>query len=176
MSAEDPDVIVIGAGMAGICCAGELVLEGARPLLICEGREVGAAVRSKIVDGNCGIMQCPTWQIGWGGGWWPTLVRRLNAPVFAPLGFGPIDYGLSLHGVEEKPAFPQCGLSGAGLAGAVMSIFPQFGGVEPELARVLGAGLAIPYQELAAMHRVRLMDWLDEQKARPARPRRSWDP
>jgi glycine/D-amino acid oxidase-like deaminating enzyme len=32
------DVIVIGDGMAGLCCAGELVLQGARVLLLLKPR------------------------------------------------------------------------------------------------------------------------------------------
>ena len=46
------DVIVVGAGMAGVACAGELTLRGARPLLVCETAEVGHNFRSVTVDGN----------------------------------------------------------------------------------------------------------------------------
>src|SRR3954447_13257456 len=98
MRDEQPDVIVIGAGLAGLCCAGELLLEGLRPLLICEQAEVGAALRPEIVEGNRGSIQVPTWQIGWGGGWWPMLAKRLNVPIKSPMGFGAIDYDVAIIG------------------------------------------------------------------------------
>ena len=75
------DAIVIGAGVAGLCCAGTLVAQGLRPLLVCETKEVASTLRSQWVDGNRGIMQHPAWQVAWGGGWWYGLARELNIPV-----------------------------------------------------------------------------------------------
>src|SRR5262245_52117337 len=99
--------------MAGLCCAGELVLQGARPLLISETKEVGAALRAHMVEGNRGTIQAPTWQVGWGGGWWPNLVRRLNIPLRAPKGFGSLEYTPVIEGLDALDDLPQLSFSAA---------------------------------------------------------------
>lgn len=159
------DVIVIGAGMAGLCCAGELVLQGARPLLISEAKEVGFALRSQMVEGNRGIVQAPTYQVGWGGGWWPRLVRRLNIPVSVPKGFGVLDYVPMIQELGIAPQLPQCSLSGASLADTLVELFPPLADLKDEFNRVLHSALSIPYPELIKMHDVPLSQWLEDQKA-----------
>ena len=57
MTEQQFDAIVIGAGVAGLACAATLVLEGKRPLLVCETNEVASTLRSEWVDGNRGLMQ-----------------------------------------------------------------------------------------------------------------------
>ncbi|MCV7231724.1 FAD-binding protein [Mycobacterium branderi] len=163
MRSEDFDVIVIGAGLAGLCCAGELMLAGARPLLICEAKEVGFALKSHMVGGNRGLSQVPTWQVGWGGGWWPTLVRQLNVPVRTPLGFGQLDNAMALKG-EDAATLPQCALSGESAAGAFVEGFPFLAEYQKEIGRVLDAALGIPYPELVKMHRTPLAQWLQDMK------------
>lgn len=159
-----PDVIIIGGGMAGLCCAGELVLQGAEPLLISEAKEVGAALRSQMVEGNRGVVQLPTWQVGWGGGWWPSLVKRLNIPVRVPKGFGPVDYVPRILGLDTPGHFPQCSLSGSTLADTLVELFPPLAGLKEEFNRILHAALSIPYETLVRMHNVLLVDWLEDQK------------
>jgi hypothetical protein len=165
---EDFDVIVIGAGMAGICCAGELVLHGARPLLIAEGKDVGVALKGHMVDGNRAVMQAPTYQVGWGGGWWPPLVRRLNVPVSVPMGFNAVGYDLFIEGVQAPPNLQQSVLSASGLVAALRQALPMLadalGDSIEELERVVELGLAIPYDELAGLHNVPLLEWLEDQK------------
>ena len=166
MAEKQYDVIVVGAGMAGLCCAGELVLQGARPLLISEGKEVGVAVRSRMVAGNRGIMQVPAWQTGWGGGWWPNLVRRLGIPVSTPLGFGPVDFQPVIQGsFDLNFEIPQLALSAASLTEALTRVFPFLAEYQNEFTRVLGAALAIPYQDLVRMNHIPLIDWLNDQRA-----------
>jgi phytoene dehydrogenase-like protein len=165
MSDESFDVVVIGGGLAGICCAGELVLEGVRTLLISESKEVGLAIRSRMVAGNRAIMQGPTYQVGWGGGWWPTLVRRLNVPVRVPNGFGPADYNLAIEGNPEVLRVPQSVCSAAGLTEALGEVFPFPAGAMGEVERILDSALAIPYPQLLRMHDVPLVQWLEDQKA-----------
>ena len=71
MEHEEFDSIVVGAGLAGLCCAGELVRAGRRPLLVAETKEVGAVfVTTRFDERNYGFIQHITWQLGWGGGWW----------------------------------------------------------------------------------------------------------
>src|SRR2546423_12905475 len=81
MRSVDFDVIVVGAGMAGLACAGELVLRGAKPLLVCETEEVASTFRPCMVGKNHGLLQHPVWSVAWGGGYWYPLARELNIPL-----------------------------------------------------------------------------------------------
>jgi len=160
---ESFDAIVIGAGLGGLCCAGELAVQGLRPLLISETKEVGAALASPIIGGHIGVKQAPTHQVGWDGGWWATLARRLNVPIKVPHGFNTLGYDLYIKGNATRHSIPQTVVSSSGLTAAFCQIFPHLSDVAPELDRVLGMGLAIPYRELADMDTVLLLEWLHEQ-------------
>ena len=164
--AEEPfDVIVVGGGLSGLCAAGELLYQGKRPLLICETKEVGLATRSHWIDGNRVPMQEPVSMIGWGGPWWPGLVRRLNVPVRIPKGFGPVGYVLAVNGVPDLIRVPQSVTSAADMTSALCEVFPPLEGVAPEFERIMRAGIEIPYQELLKMHDVPLAQWLEDLKA-----------
>lgn len=154
------DVVVIGAGLAGLCCAGEFVAQGRRPLLICETREVGAVFRvHKLGTNNSAFLQHVTWQQSWGGGWWFDLARRLNIPL--QLNHG-LDWEVSLVGLDTKLQLKVSPTARA-MTDTLCSVLPV-----PDraaLERILAAALAIPYEELLEMHDVRLSDWLLEQGA-----------
>ena len=155
--------------MAGLCCAGELVAQGARPLLIAESKEVGVALKTKMVGDNRGFMQIATVQSGWGGGWWINLVRRLNVPVKIPLGLTPIGYDLAIHGFGEGttylPSLPQMIPSATGFKDLITSIVPVPAECAEEFERIVDIGINIPYTELLKMTEVPLLDWLEDQKA-----------
>ena len=51
MSDRDPDVVIIGAGLAGLCCAVELQKSGISYQLIERSDDVGGRVRSDVVNG-----------------------------------------------------------------------------------------------------------------------------
>ena len=159
------DAIVIGAGIGGLCCAGELVLQGLKPLLIAEGKEVGVALKPKMVDGNRGIMQGPTNQIAWGGGWWTSVVRRLNVPVRVPRGFGALPYDLAIAGSPEIIPVAQHLTSAADMTAMLCDAFPMVAGAAGEIDRILDLALNIPYQHLATMDELPLVEWLAEQRA-----------
>jgi phytoene dehydrogenase-like protein len=164
--ATEFDSIVIGAGLGGLCCAGELVVQGMKPLLISETREVGAALAAPLIAGNRAVRQAPTWQVAWGdGGWWPALARRLNANVRVPMGFNVLGYDLFIKGDDTLHSIPQTVLSAGGLTEAFCGIFPQLADLAGELQRVIGVALAIPYQELADMDEVPFLHWLQEQSS-----------
>lgn len=158
-------MVVVGAGLAGLCCAGELVTQGARPLLICEAKEVGVALRSHMVDGNRGMCQLPTWQISWGGGWWPDLARRLNATVKTPKGYGSLEYRPSIPGLPPFDPFPQTSMSASTLVDKLIELFPMVADMKDDFERIVHIAINIPYEELVHMHDVRLSDWLVEQGA-----------
>lgn len=48
---SNPDVVIVGAGLAGICCARALLREGVSFQLIEAGDRVGGRVRTDVVDG-----------------------------------------------------------------------------------------------------------------------------
>jgi glycine/D-amino acid oxidase-like deaminating enzyme len=154
------DVIVVGAGMAGVSCAGTLVEKGLRPLLICETADVAWNIRPMVVDGNVGYPQHPCWNAAWGGGWWYGLARRLNVPLtfeFVPT----IDYTIRGSGVVHK--VPNV-VSATSLAELVERLFPlPIDRVAFE--KVLRVAMDIPYQELIRMGDVPIADWLDDQGA-----------
>jgi hypothetical protein len=156
------DSIVIGAGMAGLCCAGELVLQGKRPLLICETKEVGAVFAVETLkEKNTAFVQHIVWQNGWGGGWWYQLARDLNVPLRLHHG---LDFEIRIQGTDQKAATPLA-VSAAALTDVITGAFPFPDAARQNLERVLGAALAIPYQQLVEMHDIHLATWLTEQGA-----------
>ena len=164
MTREPFDVIVVGGGMAGLSCAGELVLQGARPLLICETKEVGSTLRSTWVGNNRGFTQCPTYNAAWGGGWWFALVRSLNVPIrFFPE--ADVEFALWADGpTDAMTLFPKCATA-ASLTEVLLEFSPwPIEALAPELEKVFAAGLAIPYQELMGMTQIPAMEWLQAQK------------
>jgi phytoene dehydrogenase-like protein len=48
---EEHDVIVVGAGMAGLACAHALVAKGRSPLVLERSHAIGGRVRTDAVDG-----------------------------------------------------------------------------------------------------------------------------
>jgi glycine/D-amino acid oxidase-like deaminating enzyme len=162
MGDADFDVIVIGAGMAGLCCAGELVLRGARPLLVCETPEVGWTTRSQWIQGNRGVLQQPIWQLGWGGGWWYQLVRRLNLAVRI---YPPLPLEATVRGTGVFADLPICA-SAASIADLLtdMSAVP-LNEIRPELERLVHEALAMPDEALFGLDRVSMAQWLDDHGA-----------
>ena len=151
---DEFDAIVIGAGMAGLCCAGELVAQGARPLLVAESKEVGVAFKPLMVAGNTGLMQMATVQLLWGGGRWVNLVRRLNVPVSTPFGLRPVGYDLALSGFSDAPQFlpplPQFIGSARRMVEFFQSVFPMASECAGELERILDLGLQMSLESYSA--------------------------
>ncbi|HEY1652954.1 MAG TPA: hypothetical protein VGG09_13805 [Acidimicrobiales bacterium] len=164
MKREDFDVVVIGAGVAGVCCAAELVLQGLRPLLIAESKEVGVAVRAKFVGENFGVMQAVSWSSGWGGGGWPHLVRKLNVPVSIPDGFHPMNTHAVFNGDRKVHRLEQSALSGSSFAAVLTGLFPQMSSVAGEIDMLYQKALEMPIQDLMKMHDVPFADWIEDQK------------
>jgi phytoene dehydrogenase-like protein len=82
VSSSNVDVVVVGAGMAGLCCAATLLYEGLSVTVVCETPEVGWALRSaQLGKSSKGFVQHPIMQPGLGGGSWFTAARTVNAPV-----------------------------------------------------------------------------------------------
>ena len=77
-SRDSYDVVVVGAGMAGLCCAATLVNRGMNTLLIAETPEVAWNIRAVDVEGNKGYVQHPMWSVAWGGGSWYRVAREIG--------------------------------------------------------------------------------------------------
>lgn len=163
---QDYDAIIVGAGAAGLCCAGEMVLQGKRPLVICETKEVANTFRSVWLDErNRGTMQALAWQSGWGGGWWYPLARALNLNVkFRE--YDPME-AMTL-GSGKRASLPYM-TSASAFAEVISQMLPTPLS-EAELQEVdsaVGAALRLPPEEVFAMDRVLLHDWLMDHGAGP---------
>jgi phytoene dehydrogenase-like protein len=164
MTTEPFDVVVVGAGLAGLCCAGELVLHGKRPLLVCETSEVGHTIQSVEVAGNFGVPQAATRATGWGGGSWFMLARRLNVPLrLFP------DGGLALTIVAGDTPSPVVHMPVCASASAFTDMLISAGpwpleSIRHEFESLFTAALAIPWEELVKMERVSLGEWMADQK------------
>jgi glycine/D-amino acid oxidase-like deaminating enzyme len=160
---QDFDAIVVGAGLAGLACAAELVYNGRRPLLVCETAEVGSAIKSTKVAGNLAMPQIASWNIGWGGGWWMPLVRKMNVPLRY---YPEPEFELSvLAGGQAGPlvAAPRCG-SAVALADLLSEVAPwPIDAIRSEFEKVIGAGLNLPYPELLKLDTVPCGQWVHEQ-------------
>ena len=162
MQQQQFDVIVVGAGLAGLCCAGELVRLGRRPLLISETDEVGAVfVVTRFDDNNYAFIQHITWQLGWGGGWWYPLARALGVPLRIYPGY---EFEVKIRGIDRTVPTPIC-VSAVGLADMICDAFPLPSATRQNLEKVLEAGLMIPYQELMEMSNIPMGEWLAQQGA-----------
>lgn len=169
MKQDGHDVIVVGGGFAGICCAAELVLRGAKPLLICESKEVGYLYRSKMIGKNRGMMQMPFRYVGWSdlhpdkvGGWWYHLVRQLNLPIRMHRAYQGLSATVLATG--ETHHVPICPTP-ASLTEIIGKIFPVPADALKGMERIWEAAYALPYQDLVKMHRITLAEWLEEQGA-----------
>lgn len=162
--ADHFDVIVVGAGMAGVACAGELVLRGKRPLLVAESKEVGYNFRPvKFGESSSIPVQQPTRQVAWGGGWWWNLARDLNIPISVCRGFD--GFGVTVRGTGTVHQVPSC-VSPSSLVEAMGKALP-IGIAEnrQSIEKILQAAVAIPYQQLLTMHDLPMSQWLEDHGA-----------
>jgi glycine/D-amino acid oxidase-like deaminating enzyme len=154
------DVIVVGAGSAGICCAGELVLQGLRPLLIAESKEVAYQFHAVSMEGARTGPQFPTRNLYGEGGWWYSLARRLNVPVRVHRNQACVAVTVLGSGVVEH--VPQA-VSAADLADAIATLAPiPLGASRQNLEHVLHLGFTTPPDQLAGLHDVSFSEWLDK--------------
>jgi phytoene dehydrogenase-like protein len=158
-SVDQIDVIVVGAGAAGVCCAGELVLRGLRPLLIAESREVGYQFRPKVMENGVAVAQYPTRNLYGEGGWWYSLAQRLDVSV-------------KMHRLQLDVATT---VLGSGVINDVSKISApieladklasrssvRLGSNRDVLNRVVHAGLTMPAEDLADLHNVSFAEWLE---------------
>jgi hypothetical protein len=159
VNSDSFDVIVIGAGMAGLSCAAELVLRGRRPLLVAETSEVALTLRSTWVGRNRGVVQLPF--IGQDR-YWYNQARELNIPLKLHL-MGSL--AVKRRGGGPVTTIPYCP-SASSLTEAVEESF----GFPSEATRrcferIMHAAFAIPWSEIVEMDRVPLVEWLNAQKA-----------
>ncbi|GAA0623836.1 hypothetical protein GCM10009547_28650 [Sporichthya brevicatena] len=160
MATDEFDVIVVGAGMAGLGCAGELVLRGARPLLICETAEVGSLFRATWIGKNRAFGQFPTRQHGYD--WWFRLARALNVPL--NLYPGP-DVEATVRGSGAFHPLHRA-VSSAALTETVAKIVGlPVEHLRPSFEDVMHRALAIPFDDLMQLHDVPLGQWVEDQKA-----------
>lgn len=155
------DVVVVGAGTSGLCCAATLLAEGMSTTLICETPEVGWALRSaQLGKSSKGFVQHPLFQPGLGGGSWFSAARIVNAPV---------TYHISppMH-IYNKDTGSRAELRAAPSATAILDVlaplvpFP-IEEQRPELERILNVALRMSWTELAGMQRTPLTGWVEEQ-------------
>ena len=158
------DQIVIGAGMAGVCCAGELVLQGQRPLLVCETNEVGAMYRvRKLGENNEFFVQMPSRQVAWGGGWWFDLARRLNVSVRMRR---ELSVAVTIRGSGTRVSLSMPATA-KGFVAFLADAFPipLDDATAQNLERVVYEALALSHEELLEMREVPLAKWLADQGA-----------
>jgi glycine/D-amino acid oxidase-like deaminating enzyme len=160
MPEHAPDVIVIGAGAAGICCAAELVLQGLHPLLIAESKEVGYQFRPMVMKHGRIPLQYLTRNLYGEGGWWYALAKRLEIPVrLHPAAATFASTRLGSGELKESPPI----LSASGLADRLAAGAPDPSSVNRDaLHRVLYTALSMPPEELSGLAEVSLAEWVDK--------------
>lgn len=159
MSGADAfDAIVVGGGAAGLCCAGELVLHGLRPLLIAEGPEVGYHFRSVRFGQNRGTVQALAWQSSWGGGWWVPLARKLDIPLklrdYQPMESTVVGTGKRI----DLPYMATPSAVAEVLTTLGTDLLPD--DARSEIVTAVRAAFALSPEEVLALDRVRCYDWL----------------
>jgi phytoene dehydrogenase-like protein len=162
-NSADVDVVVVGAGVAGLCCAATLLDEGMTATVVCETPEVGWAMRSaQLGTRSKGFVQHPILQSGLGGGSWFSAARIVNAPV---------SYHISppMH-IVNKDTGAKAELKACPSASAILDVLGPLVPMpiddqRPELERILNIALRMSWDELAGLQRTPLAQWLAEQGA-----------
>jgi phytoene dehydrogenase-like protein len=158
------DVVVVGAGVAGLCCASKLLELGLTPILICESPEVGWSLRSVKVGKSRGFVQHPIWQPGLGGGSWVSACRFLGAPVRFDIS-PPLQIFRMADGSTTN-------LSVSASAAALVDLFDELSpvpiaGDRAEMEALLTGVQAMSWPGLSKLSDVPLTDWLADQGAPP---------
>jgi glycine/D-amino acid oxidase-like deaminating enzyme len=158
---DTPDVIVVGAGAAGVCCAAELVLSGLRPLLISEAADVGFQFRPMPMKQARPLRQALGRSLYGDGGWWYSLVKRLDVPI--KLHRQHLRIGSAKVGAAEIKGVPSQ-MSAGELAGLLAARAPaSLGTAEVEtMRRVLHMTLTMPRQDLAALQGITVAEWVQK--------------
>jgi phytoene dehydrogenase-like protein len=164
MSSQDYDVVVVGAGMAGLCCASTLLARGLRPVLVCETPEVGWSLRSVSVGASRGFVQHPVWQPGLGGGSWYSAARYLGAPVRFD-----VSPPLQIHRMADRSTVT---LSVSTSPSALVDVFGMIAPIPMDdhregLESLLGYIQRMPWSEISQLSEVPLTSWLADQGADP---------
>ena len=165
MAKNEFDVVVVGAGAAGLCCASSLAEQGFHVALVAETADVAWQLRPLDVAGNHGFIQHPVAQLMWGGGWWYQLARRLNIPLHFQV-LPPLE--LLIRGSGDSKHLLNC-VSAAGIVDLFGEIapFPIDEEARADCERVLGDALAMDWRELAQLSETPLRCWLEDRKVGP---------
>jgi len=154
------DAIVVGAGMAGLCCAGTLVQrKDKRVLLISETAEVCHNLSSQTVGGCRGLAQWPTWTYAWGGGWWFNLARQLDVPIDMRMKGETYSFALGSRAVTTIGIL-NCATTVADLL--LREAPPAAQALRPGLTAALQRAFEIPYPEMMTLNTTLLADWLKQ--------------
>ncbi|EHB59182.1 FAD dependent oxidoreductase [Mycolicibacterium rhodesiae JS60] len=159
---NDADVVVVGAGIAGLCCAASLLELGLRPVLVCETPEVGWSLRAVKVGNSRGFVQHPVWQPTLNGGSWYSAARYLGAPVNFD-----VSPPLQIHRMADKSTVT---LSVSTSSAAIVDTFAKISPVPIEdqrdgLEKLMGQVQKMSWTEISALSEVPLSAWLQDRGA-----------
>lgn len=162
---NEADVVVVGAGIAGLCCAATLLEQGIQPLLVCETPEVGWSLRAVRVGNSRGFVQHPVWQPTLEGGSWYSAARYLGAPVNFD-----VSPPLQIHRMADKSTVT---LSVSTSAAAIVDTFAKIAPVPIEdqrhgLEKLMGEVHKMTWGEISALSEIPLSEWLQQRGADPA--------
>ncbi len=162
--AYDADVVVVGAGVAGLCCAATLLERGLKPVLVCETPEVGWSLRAVRVGNSRGFVQHPIWQPGLGGGSWFAAARYLNAPVNFD-----VSPPLQIHRMADNSTVT---LSVSTSPAAIVDTFADISGLPIEdqragLERLMGEVQQMSWDDISQLAEIPLTQWLADRGADP---------
>ncbi|HTK64181.1 MAG TPA: FAD-dependent oxidoreductase [Pseudonocardia sp.] len=161
MPNTDVDVVVVGAGIAGLCCAAHLLEQGVSTTLVCETPEVGWALRSaQLGKSSKGFVQHPIYAPGLNGGSWFSAARIVNAPVSFHISPPMHILNKATGARAELKACP----SASSVLNALAPLVPfPIDAQRPDLERVLNICLRMSWDELAELQRTPLAAWVGEQ-------------
>jgi phytoene dehydrogenase-like protein len=160
----DADVVVVGGGVAGLCCAATLLDRGLKPVLVCETPEPGWSLRPVRVGNSRGFVQHPVWQPGLGGGSWYAAARSVGAPIRFD-----VSPPLQIYRMADRSTVT---LSVSTSPAALVDMFAQIAPMpiedhRPGLEALLDDVQKMSWTEISQLSEVPLGKWLAERGADP---------